>query len=159
MLSAPRPRREFPSSIGSALPLSLLAACAFSAGIHVALAPDHLGESTALGLSFLVAAALLLALGLGTFARPRSMRLPLLIALLSAALIAAYIASRSAGLPILHPEPEPVDAVGVTTKAVELVALTLSLHLYRKNAVGHARCETKRRTRWTTIPWSEGAGF
>ena len=151
MVSACRPRREFPTSIGSALPLSLLAACAFSAGTHIALAPEHLGESALLGLSFLVAAVLLVALGLGAFTRPRSLRLPLLIALLSAALIAAYIASRSVGLPILHPESEPVDVVGVTTKAAELVALTLSLHLYRKNAVGHGRCEI-RRTRWTTIP-------
>jgi hypothetical protein len=145
------PRREFPSSVESDISMGILGACAFSAGAHIALAPEHLSESTPFGLGFLAAAALLLALGLGTFARPYSMRLPLLIALLSAALIAAYIASRSAGLPILHAEPEPVDAVGVTTKAAELVALILSLCLYRRNAAGTARCETQRRTRWTTI--------
>ena len=150
-IASPR-RREFPSFIESAISLGILGACAFSAGTHIALAPEHLSESTPLGLSFLGAAALLIALGLGAFARPRSMRLPLLIALLSATLIATYIASRSVGLPILHPEPEPVDAVGVTNKAAELVALILSLRLYRRNAAGTARCETQWRTRWTTIP-------
>jgi hypothetical protein len=137
--------------MGPALALGLLAACAFSAGAHIALAPEHLLESAGLGLGFLAAAALLLALGLGAYTRPRSIRIPLLIALLSAALIAAYIVSRSVGLPILHPEPEPVDAVGVATKAAELVALILSLRLYRQNAAGTTRCETQWRTRWTNI--------
>src|SRR4029453_17905735 len=146
------PRREFPGFIESAISLGILSACAFSAGAHIALAPKHLVESAALGLGFLAAAALLLALGLGAYTRPHSVRIPLLIALLSAALIAAYIASRSVGLPILHPEPEPMDAVGVTTKAAELVALILSLRLYRRNAACTARCETQWRTRWTTIP-------
>jgi hypothetical protein len=150
--SASPPRQELPSLIGPALALGLLTACAFSAGTHLALAPEHLVESAALGLGFLAAAALLLALGLGAYTRPHSVRIPLLIALLSAALIAAYIASRSVGLPILHPEPEPMDAVGVTTKAAELVALILSLRLYRRNAACTARCETQWRTRWTTIP-------
>jgi hypothetical protein len=147
MGSASPSRREFPNFVESAISLGLLSACAFSAGTHIALAPEHLSESTPLGLSFLVAAALLIALGLGAYTRPHSVRIPLLIALLSAALIAAYIASRSVGLLTLHPEPEPVDAVGVTTKAAELVALILSLRLYRRNAAGTARCETQWRTR------------
>jgi hypothetical protein len=61
----------------------LLVACAFSAGVHVALAPDHLGESALLGLGFLGSAAMLSALGLGIYARPGSVRLPPLIAFLS----------------------------------------------------------------------------
>src|SRR4029453_7721937 len=105
--SASPPRQELPSLIGPALALGLLTACAFSAGTHLALAPEHLVESAALRLGCLPAAALLLALGLGAYTRPHSVRIPLLIALLSAALIAAYIASRSVGLPILHPGREP----------------------------------------------------
>jgi hypothetical protein len=135
-----------------ALPVGLLAACAFSAGTHVALAPEHLSESAPLGLGFLGAAVLLLALGVGTFMRPRSVRLPLLIGLLSVALIAAYAAIRSVGLPVLHPHTEAVDRVGVITKAVELLALLLSLCLYRENAAHSRRCETRRKEQWITTP-------
>jgi hypothetical protein len=138
---------------------ALLVACAFSAGVHVALAPDHLGESALLGLGFLGSAAMLLALGLGTYVRPDSGRLPPLIALLSSALIAAYLASRTVGLPVLHPAPEAVDPVGVITKGVEVVAVVLSLHLFVENAGGSSRCEGKRRTRWTTISPISHAGL
>ena len=129
-----------------AIPAALLAACAFSAGTHIALAPEHLSESVSLGLGFLMAAALLLTLGLGIFVRSGSRALPLLIALVSVGLIAAYVVSRTAGLPVMHPEPEAVDRIGVITKAVELMALFLSLRLYRENAAGSRRCPTTRRT-------------
>jgi hypothetical protein len=137
----------------------LLVACAFSAGVHVALAPDHLGESALLGLGFLGSAAMLLALGLGIYARPDSVRLPPLITFLSSALIAAYVASRTVGLPVLHPAPEAVDPVGVITKGVEVVAVVLSLHLFVENAGGSRRCQGKRRTRWTMISPISRAGL
>src|ERR671910_1856142 len=143
------PRHGSPRSSGGALAMGLLVACAFSAGVHIALAPEHLGESALLGLGFLGSAALLLALGLGIYARPESFRLPPLIAFLSAALIAAYVASRTVGLPVLHPAPEAVDPVGVITKGVEVVAVVLSLHLFVENAGSSRRCHEKRRTRWT----------
>jgi hypothetical protein len=145
------PRHGSPRSSGGALAHGLLVACAFSAGVHVALAPDHLGESALLGLGFLGSAAFLLALGLGIYARPDSLRLPSLIALLGGALIAAYVASRTVGLPVLHPAPEAVDPVGVITKGAEVVAVVLSLHLFVENAAGSRRCQGKRRTKWTTI--------
>jgi hypothetical protein len=145
------PRHRSPRSFGGALAESLLVACAFSAGVHVALAPEHLGESALLGLGFLASAALLLALGLGIYVRPDSVRLPRLIALLSGALIAAYVASRTVGLPVLHPAPEAVDPLGVITKGVEVVAVALSLRLFVENAAGSRGCQGKRRTRWTTI--------
>ena len=137
----------------------LLVACAFSAGVHVALAPDHLGESALLGPGFLGSAAMLLALGLGIYVRPDSVRLPPLIALLSAALVAAYAASRTVGLPVLHPAPEAVDLVGVITKGVEVLAVVLSLHLFVENAGGSRRCQEERRTRWTTISSLSRAGL
>jgi hypothetical protein len=139
-------RLNWPGDRRETVPALLLAACAFSAGTHIALAPEHLSESVSLGLGFLLAAALLLVLGLAIFIRPGSLALALLIALLSAALIAAYVASRTAGLPVLDPEPEEVDRIGVITKAVELVALFLSLRLYRENAAGSRRCIETRRT-------------
>jgi hypothetical protein len=144
--SASLSRREFAATEKELVPAALLAGCAFSAGTHIALAPEHLRESASLGLSFLLAAALLLAFGLGIFLRPSGIQLPLLIALLSVALIAAYVASRTAGLPVLHPEPEAVDRVGVITKAIELAVLVLSLRLYRENAAG-SRLQQNRRTK------------
>jgi hypothetical protein len=153
------PRHGSPRSSEGALSQGLLVACAFSAGVHVALAPDHLGESALLGLGFLGSAAMLLALGLGIYARPGSVRLPPLIALLSSALLAAYVASRTVGLPVLHPAPESVDAVGVITKAVEVIALALGLRLFVKNAAGLVPLPGKRRTRWTTISPIRHAGL
>lgn len=144
--SAPRPRHQLLGSDAIAVPAVLLALCAFSAGTHIALAPEHLNESAPLGIGFLGAASLLLVFGLGVFTHPGRVALPLLIAFLSAALIGAYVISRTVGLPALHPEPEAVDRIGVITKAVELVALLLSLRLYRENAAGSRRCPTTRRT-------------
>jgi hypothetical protein len=153
------PRHRSPRSSRGALAAGLLAACAFSAGVHVALAPEHLAESAPLGLGFLASAALLLALGLGIYARPDSVRLPPLIAILSGALIGAYVASRTVGLPVLHPAPEAVDPLGMITKGVEVVAVVLSLHLFVENAAGSRRCQGKRRARWTTISPISRAGL
>jgi hypothetical protein len=144
--SAPRPRHQILGSTPIRVPAALLALCAFSAGTHIALSPKHLIESAPLGIGFLGAAGLLLIFGLGIFIRPHSARLPLLIALISVALIGAYVISRTVGLPVLHPDPEAVDRVGVITKAAELVALFLSLRLYRENAAGSRGWLTTRRT-------------
>jgi hypothetical protein len=136
----------------------LLIACALSAGVHIVLAPEHLSKSVLLGLSFIAAAVLLLALGLGVYMHPQSGLLALAIALLSSALIAAYAASRTVGLPVLHPAPEALDAIGVITKAVEAIALALSVRLLLEPAAGSRRCDERRRTRWTTISSTRGAG-
>jgi hypothetical protein len=116
-----------------ALPAALLIGCAFSAGVHIRLAPGHMAESAPLGVGFVVAGALLLVLGIGAFVRPRSASIPLAIAVVIAVLTGAYVLSRTAGLPVLHPEPEAVDAIGVITKAVELAALALACRLPVEN--------------------------
>ena len=137
--------------VGVRSEFALVIACAFSAGVHAALAPAQLDESFALGLGFIGAAALLLALGLGVYLRRGSAPLALLIALLGIALIAAYAVSRTVGLPLLHPAPEAVDPVGVGTKAVEATAVALSVLLLLNHAAGPRRCEEERRSGWTTI--------
>jgi hypothetical protein len=156
--TSPRPRRAEDQRGAKDLVEGLLIACALSAGVHIALAPEHLSESALLGLSFIAAAVLLLALGLGVYLHPQSGLLALAIALLSSALIAAYAASRTVGLPVLHPAPEALDAIGVITKAVEAIALALSVRLLLEPAAGSRRCDEKRRTRWTTISSTRGAG-
>jgi hypothetical protein len=65
--------------------------------------------------------------------RPRSAIVPLGTAFLLASLIAAYLLSRSAGLPGLGHGVEPFDAVGVLTKFVELAVLLAAVHLYIAN--------------------------
>ena len=36
------------------------------------------------------------------------------------------------GLPLLHPQPEPVDGLAVATKVVEAAGLAAALHLLRR---------------------------
>jgi hypothetical protein len=77
-----------------------LAALLVGAGsIHVAMAPSHLGESALEGAGFLVAAWAQLALAVAVLLRTPSRRLLAVVAGTSVALIAAWLVSRTAGLP------------------------------------------------------------
>jgi hypothetical protein len=42
-------------------------------------------------------------------------------------LAACYVASRTTGIPLLDPDPEALDAVGVSTVAIELVGVVFTL--------------------------------
>ena len=105
----------------------VVAASAISAGAHAGLVPEHLREAPAVGVAFVVATALLLAVAVALAIRPDSRG----AALLFAGLIAGYAASRTTGLPLLEPHVEPVEAVGVTTKLVEAIGLVFALRLTR----------------------------
>ena len=97
--------------------LLLICACGASAGIHAALVAGHLAESRTLGLAFAAAVVFLAAAAVGLALRPS----PLLAAAagaLFAGLILAYVATRVS---------EPVDALGIGTKAVETVGLVLAV--------------------------------
>jgi hypothetical protein len=108
----------------------LVVACAVSAGVHVALAPEHAAEGAAAAVAFLVSAAALAVLAVVLTRRPR----PAAIAaagLLLAGLIGSWALAVTTGLPLLHPHPEAVEAVAVLTKAVELVGLLAAVRLVR----------------------------
>jgi hypothetical protein len=109
-------------------------ACAVSAGIHGALVPDHLAEGTGPGLSFAIATVLLAWLAVALTRHPSQ---PVLVAaaLVSAGLIAAYVAVLANGLPLVHPEQEAVDGLALFTKAVEAIGLFLALSLVRRPAL------------------------
>lgn len=107
-------------------------ACAASAGVHAGLVPEHLGTEPRLGAAFAVAVALLLTTGIAVTARPRDPRLARGSALLFAGLIAAYGASRTTGIPVLAPSPEPLDAVGMATNLAEALGLVAALSLNRR---------------------------
>jgi hypothetical protein len=92
--------------------------------------PEHLREAPQLGIAFITSAVLLLATVAAATLADGSRVMPT-AALLFAGPIAAYVASRTTGIPWLAPEAEPVDAVGAATKLVEALGLLCALRLIR----------------------------
>ena len=105
---------------------ALIVACAISAGIHAALAPAHFAEGPGAGLGFAAAALALALLAAALTHAPRS-RAPLVGTLaVLAGLVVSYALAVTSGLPLLHPEPEPVDGLALATKAIDPTKGTLS---------------------------------
>jgi hypothetical protein len=102
--------------------------CAISAGIHGALVRDHFEEGTGAGLGF-VAATILLAVLAAVLTRKPSQAALLTTAAVFAGLIASYALVLTTGFPVLHPEPEAVDALALFTKAIEAIGLVLAASL------------------------------
>ena len=97
----------------------VILACAISAGIHAALAPEHFAEGVGAGTGFVVSAVLLAALAATLSLRP-SEAARAATALVFAGLLAAYALVIVTGVPYLHPERETVEghlrtALGVPT--------------------------------------------
>ncbi|HEX6724579.1 MAG TPA: hypothetical protein VF073_04990 [Gaiella sp.] len=107
----------------------LMASCAISAGIHAALAPEHLREEPAAGIGFVVSAAVLAVLCVVLTYRPGSRPAVGAAVAVLAALLVAYALAITVGVPGLHPDAEPADGLGLATKAIELVGLAAALHL------------------------------
>jgi hypothetical protein len=104
-------------------------ACAASAGIHAGLVPEHLREEPRLGVAFIGAALVLLATGAASSFRPSARPVASVAAFVLGGLILAYIASRSTGIPILAPDPEAVDAIGVAAVCIEVLGVLCALRL------------------------------
>jgi hypothetical protein len=110
----------------------VILACAVSAGIHGALAPEHFEEGAGAGIGFVVSTILVAALAVVLTMRPAS-TLPLAgAALVFAGLLASYGLATTIGFPLLHPQPEPVDGLALATKAFEVVGLATALDLLRR---------------------------
>jgi hypothetical protein len=107
----------------------VIAACAASAGAHAALVPEHLHHEPRLGLAFIAATALLVAVTAALISRPTDSRVAHAAALLLGALIAGYAVAVSTGIPWLMDEAEPVDLVALATKSVEALGLVLAVRL------------------------------
>jgi hypothetical protein len=103
----------------------LVVTCATSAGIHAALVPQHLEEELGAGLGFL-AAALLLAVVTGAIVWDVG-RAAVGAAAVLGGLLAVYLPATTTGMPLLHPEPEPITALALATKAIEAVGLLSAL--------------------------------
>jgi hypothetical protein len=102
------------------------AACATSAGIHAGLVVPHWHESHPLAVAFGVSVVALLTVALLAAGRPDDGRVRLGAGLLLLGLCGAYAVSRTTGLPVLAPEPEALDPVGVATQAVQLTGAALA---------------------------------
>ena len=80
-----------------------------------------------MGLAFVAAVCLLVAVGAAVALRPWSVRPVQAAALLFAGLIVAYAAATGAGIPVLSAQPEAVDAVALATKFAESIGLVFAL--------------------------------
>lgn len=94
-------------------------ACATSAGIHGALAPEHFAEGAAAGFGFAAATVLLAAMAVRMTFRPASRATVVAAGAVLAGLIASYGLAVTVGFPLLHPESEPLEGLAVATKLVE----------------------------------------
>ena len=109
-------------------------ACAVSAGVHGALAPVHFAEGAGAGAGFVTATLLLAALAVALTVSPSPYPLAGAATVL-AALLGSYVLATTTGLPVLHPEPEPVDALALATKAIEALGLLAAAGLLRRRSV------------------------
>jgi hypothetical protein len=118
--------------------------CGISAGIHGALVPGHLEESAAAGWAFGLSTVILALLAIALTRRPAA-RLPLVLAAVTlAALLGAYALAITTGLPLLHPETEPVAGLALVTKAIEAAGLAAAWSLLRRErAVAMVTPQTK----------------
>jgi hypothetical protein len=110
--------------------LGLIAVGAVGAGVHAAIAPEHLREWAPLGASFIAAAVLLAAAVAAVALRPDDPRPVAALSVLLAAVAASYLATRLAAIPPLDPERESFDALGICTSAIEVFGLVLAVHIH-----------------------------
>ena len=109
----------------------VILACAVSAGIHAALAPDHFKEGTGAGVGFVVATVLLAVLAVVLTRNPSQIALAGTAAVF-VGLIASYALAITTGLPVLHPDVEVFDGLALFTKAVEAIGLVTAASLVRR---------------------------
>jgi hypothetical protein len=113
----------------------VILACAVSAGIHGALAPEHFTEGTAAGVGFVASTVLLAGIALVLTLRPAGALALAGAALVFAGLLVSYALAVTTGLPVFHPEPELVERLALATKAFEVVGLVTALSLLRLPAL------------------------
>jgi hypothetical protein len=130
------------SSLGLTRDVVILA-CAISAGIHGALVPGHFDEGTGAGLGFVAATVLLAALAVAITLRPASAYALAGAAAVLAGLLASYAFAVTTGLPLLHPHPEPIDGLGLATKAIEAIGLVAAGALLWRPSVALTRLQPK----------------
>ena len=104
----------------------LALAVTFSAGIHAALAPDHLKEMPPLGYAFIAAAIIGAAIAAALITRPRDRRIALLAGLFCLGQITTWTLFVTLPIPGFSGTPEPIETIALISKAVELIGLALA---------------------------------
>jgi hypothetical protein len=107
----------------------LIVCCAVSAGVHGALVPEHLREHLPAGIGFVVATATLVAAIIGLTVRPDSWAITATAVCILISLVVSYVVASTNGIPFLHPDVDPIDTLGILTKAVEVVGVALGTQL------------------------------
>jgi hypothetical protein len=107
----------------------LALAVTFSAGIHAALAPEHLKEMPPLGYAFIAAAAIGGAIAWALVARPNDRRILALAALFCVGQIVTWALFVTVHVPGFSGTPEPVETIALVSKAAELIAIVLAFPL------------------------------
>ena len=120
----------------------VIVTCGISAGIHGALAPEHFEEGTAAGLGFVAATVLLAALAVWVTLRPDDRRGLAGAAIVLLGLLGSYVLAVTTGVPLLHPESEPIDGLALVTKAIELAGLAAAALVWGRPAIGLSRPRT-----------------
>jgi hypothetical protein len=108
---------------------ALIGAGAVGAGVHAAIAPEHLHEWVPLGASFVAIAVLLAAAVAALALRPDDRRPVAALGVLLATVAGGYVLTRPAAIPPLDPEREPFDALGISTSAIETFGLVVAIHI------------------------------
>jgi hypothetical protein len=121
----------------------VILACAISAGIHAALAPEHFAEGTAAGVGFVASAVALATVAVALTLHPRSTIALAAATAPFASLLAVYALVVATGVPILHPQSEAVDGLALSTKLVEAVGLLTASRLLRKPSVAARLAQPK----------------
>ena len=98
----------------------MILACAVSAGVHAALAPEHA--------PFFPAAVVLIVLAVGLARSPAPLLVDAAIVVLGG-LIVAYALAATSGIPLIHRDSEPVTNLALATKAIEALGLLAALEL------------------------------
>jgi hypothetical protein len=123
----------------------VILACGISAGIHGALVPQHFDEGIGAGLGFVVATVALAGLVVWLTRRPANASALVAAALTFAGLLASYALATTTGLPVLHPDPEPVDGLALITKAIEASGLLAAASLLWRPRVAATLTQPKGR--------------
>ena len=117
----------------------VIVACAISAGVHAALVRDHFEEGAAAGIGFLAAAVLLVGLVVVLTYQPASLVAIAAAGAVLAGLLASYAFATTTGIPLHHPELEPIDALALATKAIEAFGLVAALRSIGRDRPAIAR--------------------
>ena len=104
---------------------AVILACAISAGIHAALAPQHFRETIGAGAGFVASAVLLAGLAVVLTRRPTDAAFAATAAVF-AGLIGSYVLAVTTGIPVIHPDVDPLEGIALATKAVEAAGLVLA---------------------------------